>query len=145
MTHSVFSSNSYLPFVPYTSALRFLYINCGGREVTVNRTTYEEDIDPAGPSNFFRRCFWAFSSTGIFTGDNRDDDILILENTQLSTTGDALYTTARRSPSSLTYYAFCLKNATYRVNLHFVEIQFTDGQNYSSLGRRIFDIYIQVF
>ncbi|KAK2368168.1 putative leucine-rich repeat receptor serine/threonine-protein kinase [Trifolium repens] len=29
------------------------------------------------------------------------------------------------------------------VNLHFAEIMFTDDQTYSSLGRRIFDIYIQ--
>ncbi|XVF18535.1 hypothetical protein REPUB_Repub11eG0030600 [Reevesia pubescens] len=57
--------------------------------------------------------------------------------------GSDLYRDARLSPSSLTYYAFCLANATYTINLHFAEIQFTDGQNYSSLGRRIFDVYIQ--
>ncbi|XVE53068.1 hypothetical protein DITRI_Ditri02bG0174700 [Diplodiscus trichospermus] len=122
-----------------------LYINCGGRTETVDGTTYEADVDRAGPSTFYRSTtnYWAFSSTGIFLGDDRSDDILVLENTQLAASAGALYTNARLSPSSLTYYAFCLKNATYRVNLHFAEIQFTDGQNYSSLGRRIFDVYIQ--
>ncbi|MBA0742674.1 hypothetical protein Gogos_015709 [Gossypium gossypioides] len=67
-----------------------------------------------------------------------------MESRQLSSNGgNELYTDARVSPSSLTYYAFCLANATYNVSLHFAEIQFTNGETYSSLGRRIFDIYIQ--
>ncbi|MBA0742671.1 hypothetical protein Gogos_015706, partial [Gossypium gossypioides] len=68
-----------------------------------------------------------------------------MNNGQVSVDGDEeeLYTNARLAPSSLTYYAFCLANATYTVNLHFAEIQFTDDQTYSSLGRRIFDVYIQ--
>ncbi|XP_022717360.1 probable leucine-rich repeat receptor-like serine/threonine-protein kinase At3g14840 [Durio zibethinus] len=127
-----------------TEPLHYLYINCGGRRATVNGKTYEDDYDRAGPSTFFRSTsYWAFSNTGIFLDDNRPDDIYVLENTQLSTSAGELYRNARLSPSSLTYYAFCLDNATYTVNLHFAEIQFTDGQNYSSLGRRIFDIYIQ--
>ena len=56
----------------------------------------------------------------------------------------ALYTTARISPLSLTYYRYCLENGSYTVSLHFVETQFTNGTTYNSLGRRIFDIYIQV-
>ncbi|RYR50523.1 hypothetical protein Ahy_A07g037153 isoform B [Arachis hypogaea] len=56
---------------------------------------------------------------------------------------DELYRDARVSPVSLTYYAFCLGNGNYTVNLHFAEIMFTDDKTYSSLGRRVFDIYIQ--
>ncbi|XP_022717355.1 probable leucine-rich repeat receptor-like serine/threonine-protein kinase At3g14840 [Durio zibethinus] len=132
--------------------LHSIFINCGGSTETFNDTTfndtiYEADDDGAGPSTYFRSKFfpstWAFSSTGIFLDDEKNPDILVLENTQLSSSGGELYKNARLSPSSLTYYAFCLDNATYTVNLHFAEIQFTDGQNYSSLGRRIFDIYIQ--
>jgi hypothetical protein len=55
-----------------------------------------------------------------------------------------LYMKARISPLSLTYYAFCLENGNYTVNLHFAEIEFTNDTTYYSLGRRIFDIYIQV-
>jgi len=55
-----------------------------------------------------------------------------------------LYMNARVSPSSLTYYGFCLVNGNYTVNLHFAEIMFPDDQTYGSLGRRVFDIYLQV-
>lgn len=51
---------------------------------------------------------------------------------------------ARLSPLSLTYYGFCLFNGKYTVKLYFAEIMFSDNQTFSSLGRRIFDIYIQV-
>ncbi|XP_040930528.1 probable leucine-rich repeat receptor-like serine/threonine-protein kinase At3g14840 [Gossypium hirsutum] len=124
--------------------LHNLYINCGGKEETINNITYQADSDPAGPSRFYRSTiYWAFSSTGIFLDDGTEKDVLVLENNQLSSSIGQLYINARLSPSSLTYYAFCLHNATYNVSLHFAEIQFTDGKNYSSLGRRIFDVYIQ--
>ncbi|XP_021288262.1 probable leucine-rich repeat receptor-like serine/threonine-protein kinase At3g14840 [Herrania umbratica] len=126
-----------------TKTLHFLYINCGGREENVNGTTYEADYYAAGPSTFFQSTnTWAFSNTGIFLGDDRPDDIYVSENMQLLMI-DELYRTARLSPSSLTYYAFCLANRTYNISLHFAEIQIADGQNFSSLGRRIFDVYIQ--
>ncbi|KAK5844341.1 hypothetical protein PVK06_000477 [Gossypium arboreum] len=124
--------------------LHNLYINCGGKEETINNITYQADSDPAGPSRFYRSTtYWAFSSTGIFLDDGTEKDVLVLENNQLSSSIGQLYINARLSPSSLTYYAFCLHNATYNVSLHFAKIQFTDGKNYSSLGRRIFDVYIQ--
>ncbi|TYG96414.1 hypothetical protein ES288_A11G348500v1 [Gossypium darwinii] len=124
--------------------LHFVRINCGGGEITVNGITYEADNYQAGPSTFYQSTNWAFSSTGIFLSNNRPDDVLTLKSSILSSNGgDELYTDARVSPSSLTYYAFCLANATYNVSLHFAEIQFTNGETYSSLGKRMFDIYIQ--
>ncbi|KAK6270204.1 hypothetical protein POUND7_007309 [Theobroma cacao] len=128
----------------------FLHINCGGKQIPVSNTTYEGDSTEASPLRFFKGGNnWAFSSTGYFEDDaeqpNQQNDKLIIENTQLSMRDHELYTTARLSPISLTYYAFCLVNGTYNVSLHFAEIRFTGGQNFSSLGRRIFDVYIQVF
>ncbi|PNY15374.1 putative LRR receptor-like protein kinase [Trifolium pratense] len=38
---------------------------------------------------------------------------------------------------------FMETNGSYTVNLHFAEIMFTDDQTFGSLGRRIFDIYLQ--
>ncbi|TYI03499.1 hypothetical protein ES332_A11G343800v1 [Gossypium tomentosum] len=123
--------------------LHFVRINCGGGEITVNGITYEADNYQAGPSTFYQSTNWAFSSTGIFLSNNRPDDVLTLKSSILSSNGGyELYTDARVSPSSLTYYAFCLANATYNVSLHFAEIQFTNGETYSSLGKRMFDIYI---
>ncbi|KAK2994751.1 hypothetical protein RJ640_031024 [Escallonia rubra] len=54
-----------------------------------------------------------------------------------------LYTTARLSPLSLTYYARCLANGDYNVTLQFAEIIIRDNRSYQSLGRRVFDVYIQ--
>ncbi|KAG7963667.1 hypothetical protein I3843_09G129900 [Carya illinoinensis] len=54
-----------------------------------------------------------------------------------------LYTSARLSPLSLTYYVRCLANGNYTVTLSFAEIVFRDNRSFYSLGRRIFDVYIQ--
>ncbi|KAL5716592.1 hypothetical protein ACHQM5_018260 [Ranunculus cassubicifolius] len=78
--------------------------------------------------------------------NNNDDDIYIARTndlTGLTMTDSLLYTTARLSPISLTYSGFCLLNGNYTVSLQFAEIMFTSDRTYSSLGRRIFDIYIQ--
>ncbi|XP_062169065.1 probable leucine-rich repeat receptor-like serine/threonine-protein kinase At3g14840 isoform X2 [Alnus glutinosa] len=123
-----------------------LHINCGGEEVTINRTTYDVDTEPGGPSKFYmsRSQYWAFSSTGHFLDNDDETDIYIVQNSsKLSMTNPQLYKNARLSPLSLTYYAFCMRNANYTVILHFAEIVFTDDKTYRSLGRRIFDIYIQ--
>ena len=55
-----------------------------------------------------------------------------------------LYMSARLSAISLTYYGFCLASGQYTVFLHFAEIMFTNDSTYTSLGRRLFDVYIQV-
>ncbi|GLT81065.1 hypothetical protein SLA2020_524710, partial [Shorea laevis] len=122
-----------------------LYINCGGSEVTVGNTTYEDDTDPAGPSRFFEGGGnWAFSSTGHFLDDNHSTDSFIHTfKSKLSMKDSQLYMNARLSAISLTYYGFCLGDGNYTVNLHFAEIMFGHGKTYSSLGRRIFNIYIQ--
>ena len=124
-----------------------LHINCGGEAVTINgSSTAYADTGQSGPSKFYRSPQnWAFSSTGHFLDDNRPIDNYIAQNSSsLSMINPELYMKARLSPLSLTYYAFCLGNGNYTVNLHFAEIEFTDDETYYSLGRRIFDIYIQV-
>ncbi|XP_050247549.1 probable leucine-rich repeat receptor-like serine/threonine-protein kinase At3g14840 isoform X2 [Quercus robur] len=122
-----------------------LQINCGGLEVTINgNTMYDDDTEPGGASKFLKRGNWAFSSTGNFMDDKESTDIYILGNSsKLTMANPELYMTARLSPLSLTYYAFCLGTGPYKINLHFVEIKFTNDNTYSSLGRRVFDIYIQ--
>ncbi|PRQ29281.1 putative protein kinase RLK-Pelle-DLSV family [Rosa chinensis] len=56
-----------------------------------------------------------------------------------------LYTNARLTPLSLTYYANCLRDGNYTVKLHFAEIVIRGNRSYYSVGRRIFDVYIQDF
>jgi hypothetical protein len=55
-----------------------------------------------------------------------------------------LYMNARLSPISLTYYLRCLANGKYTVRLHFAEMVIRGNSSFYSLGRRIFDVYIQV-
>ncbi|KAH0915930.1 hypothetical protein HID58_030376 [Brassica napus] len=111
---------------------RSLHINCGGETVTVKAATNQH----------FKN--WGISNTGDFMDDNIDDDTYIV-STSLTLPGDSpdLYKTARRSALSLVYYAFCLENGEYNLKLHFMEIQFSDQELYSRLGRRIFDVYVQ--
>ncbi|PPR81260.1 hypothetical protein GOBAR_AA39454 [Gossypium barbadense] len=123
-----------------------LHINCGGREVDVaGNATYEDDTDGAGASRFYQsRTNWAFSTTGHFLDDDRPTDSYIWTNSSnLSMNDSRLYMNARLSPISLTYYGFCMISGNYTVNLHFAEIMFSNDNTYNSLGRRIFDIYLQ--
>ncbi|PPD91248.1 hypothetical protein GOBAR_DD11817 [Gossypium barbadense] len=125
-----------------------LYVNCGGDDVSINGKTYIGDrtFGSGGAATLYRNGDnWGFSNTGDFRDD--DDEA----NSQLrftkavqSTNLSELYTTARLCPLSLTYYHYCLENGNYNVTLHFAEIQFSNNETYASLGRRLFDIYIQV-
>ena len=124
-----------------------VHINCGGKEVIDDsNTTYEDDTYSAGASMFYRsKTNWAFSNTGNFMDDGITTDSYIATNkSRLLMNNSALYMNARLSAISLTYYAFCLGNGNYTVYLHFAEIVFTDDKTFNSLGRRIFDVYIQV-
>ena len=124
-----------------------MHINCGGKEVIVDgNTKYEDDTDSGGPSKFYQsRTNWAFSSTGHFMDNDRPMDSFIGTNmSRFTMENSGLYTTARLSALSLTFYGFCLENGNYSVKLHFAKITFTDDKTYSSLGRRLFDVYVQV-
>lgn len=91
---------------------------------------------------------WAFSSTGNFMDNDLDSDNYIVTNVSMlynsTTPVSELYRTARVSPLSLTYYGLCLLNGNYTVKLHFAEIIFTNDSTFNSLGKRIFDVYLQV-
>ncbi|CAF1993580.1 unnamed protein product [Brassica napus] len=74
---------------------------------------------------------------------NRYLDHSISSESPVSAKYPELYQTARRSPLSLAYFAFCFENGSYNVKLHFSEIQFSDEEPYSRLGKRLFNIYVQ--
>lgn len=126
-----------------------LHINCGGKDVILeNGTKYEDDLEARGASMFYSRQNWAFSSTGNFMDNDIDADNYIETNVtalyNVTSPVSELYRTARVSPVSLTYYGLCLLNGNYTVKLHFAEIVFTNDSSFNSLGRRIFDVYLQV-
>ncbi|XP_075486618.1 putative LRR receptor-like serine/threonine-protein kinase At1g07650 isoform X1 [Primulina tabacum] len=124
-----------------------LYIKCGGKEITYNGKIYEADLEARGASMFFSKQNWAFSSTGNFMDNDLDSDNYISRNISplynISAPESELYSSARASPLSLTYYGLCLLNGNYTVRLHFAEIIFTNDSSFNSLGRRIFDVYLQ--
>ncbi|GKE87490.1 probable leucine-rich repeat receptor-like serine/threonine-protein kinase, partial [Tanacetum coccineum] len=102
-------------------------------------------MDPGGASYFSSTDDrWGFSNTGNFLDDGQNIDTYILTNTSgVRVNISELYMSARISALSLTYYGFCMLNGSYIVSLHFAEIIFTNDRTYRSLGRRVFDIYLQ--
>ncbi|XP_035543987.1 probable leucine-rich repeat receptor-like serine/threonine-protein kinase At3g14840 [Juglans regia] len=122
-----------------------VHINCGGKAITSGNIKYEEDLDPAGPAKFVLGSEnWGISSSGQFWDINRTSNVYIANNVStLRMNSSELYTSARLSPLSLTYYVRCLANGNYRVTLSFAEIVFRENRSFYSLGRRIFDVYIQ--
>ncbi|KAK2976520.1 hypothetical protein RJ640_023902 [Escallonia rubra] len=108
-------------------------------------TTYEADQNSTGEAKFNPSPKnWGTSSTGQFWDRLSTSNEYTAKNVSVLRMSDSeLYTTARLSPLSLTYYARCLANGNYTVTLHFAEIIFRDNQSYQSLGRRVFDVYIQ--
>lgn len=122
-----------------------LHINCGGEKTKIGKIVYEEDKGEAGPAKFQAKGNWGFSSSGHFWDRNRSTSDYIAKNVSiLNMDNSELYTTARLSPLSFTYYGRCLLNGNYRVKLHFSEIIMRGNESFQSLGRRIFDVYIQV-
>lgn len=125
-----------------------LHVNSGGDDVRVKENgvdvVFEGDASFDGGAGSFHRTSnnWGLSSSGDFLDDNIQTNRYV-ESLQNSTSLGSIYTTARLSPLSLTYVSYCLENGDYIVDLHFAEIQYTNDSTYRSLGRRVFDIYIQ--
>jgi hypothetical protein len=87
---------------------------------------------------------WGVSNVGKFM-DAPNGSYIIYSSRQFQNTLDSeLFQTARMSPSSLRYYGIGLENGNYTVTLQFAEFGIEDTQSYKSLGRRVFDIYLQV-
>ncbi|XP_023633108.1 probable LRR receptor-like serine/threonine-protein kinase At1g29720 [Capsella rubella] len=128
---------------------RSLHINCGGPNVTIENSRrklqYQGDnYGPTGSAMNYHNTNWGFSNTGDFMDDRTTTDrYYVSSESVVSAKYPELYQTARRSPLSLAYFAFCFENGSYNVKLHFAEIQFSDEEPYARLAKRVFNIYIQ--
>ncbi|GKV40191.1 hypothetical protein SLEP1_g47860 [Rubroshorea leprosula] len=121
-------------------------IKCGGPEITSSDgTVFERDNETLGPASYFvtDTSRWAVSNVGYFTGNNNPQYTTSLLSQFQGTLDSELFQTARISASSLRYYGLGLENGNYTVSLQFAEIQIRDSTTWQSLGRRIFDIYVQ--
>lgn len=119
-------------------------VNCGGEDLTVResnrRVIYEGDgADVAG---YLSPNQWGFVSTGKFLDGSNLQYSQAVSTTRIPNLS-GLYTTARLSPLSITYFHYCLENGSYNVSLHFAETIFANDGTYNSLGNRMFDVYAQ--
>lgn len=129
----------------YVYADYSLFINCGGPETDSDGNDYDADLSRSGTSYFHpsNNGKWAYSSTGVFFANDKTPYVAT-NDFNLNISGPEYYQTARLAPLSLNYYGLCMLKGNYKVKLHFAEIMFTNDQTFSSLGRRIFDVSIQV-
>ncbi|XP_024160928.1 probable LRR receptor-like serine/threonine-protein kinase At1g56140 isoform X2 [Rosa chinensis] len=117
-------------------------IKCGGQELRgSDGILYEAENSTLGPATFNVTSTekWAVSNAGMFADRNITDYVV---NTDVT---PELFQTSRLSPGSLRYFGLGLENGPYTVTLQFAETVFLDRalQTWGSLGRRLFDIYIQ--
>lgn len=123
-------------------------MKCGGKEqITASNIKYDDDSEILGAASLYTnsKYQWAVSNTGNFLFNPNGPQYTARTDSQITETLDSeLYKTARISPGSLRYFGFDLKNGKYVVKLHFAEITMDDTRSWKGLGRRIFDVYIQV-
>ncbi|WRX28570.1 Serine-threonine/tyrosine-protein kinase [Theobroma cacao] len=121
-------------------------IKCGGPQITSSDgTLFERDDETLGPASYYvtDTNSWAVSNVGYFA-ESKNPQYKISSSSQSTSTLDSkLFQTARVSASSLRYYGLGLENGNYTVRLQFAEIEIMDTKRWESLGRRVFDIYIQ--
>ncbi|XP_027353841.1 probable LRR receptor-like serine/threonine-protein kinase At1g56140 isoform X2 [Abrus precatorius] len=121
-------------------------IKCGGPRITsADQTMYEMDNATLGPATYFVTDTdrWAVSNIGLFTGSNNPVYKSFVSNQFTGTVNPELFQTARLSASSLRYFGLGLENGFYNITLQFAETAILDTPTWKSLGRRVFDIYIQ--
>ncbi|TKY66388.1 LRR receptor serine/threonine-protein kinase [Spatholobus suberectus] len=121
-------------------------IKCGGLQIkSTDGIVYEMDNATLGPATYFVTDTnrWAVSNVGLFTWSNNHTFTSFVSNQFTGTVNSELFQTARLSASSLRYYGLGLENGFYNITLQFAETAILDTTTWKSLGRRVFDIYIQ--
>ncbi|KAJ0100605.1 hypothetical protein Patl1_20862 [Pistacia atlantica] len=117
----------------------------GPRIKSSNDVVYESDNETLGPATYYvpDTDRWGVSNVGYFTGNNNPQYKIFSQSQFTSTLDSELFQTARISASSLRYYGLGLENGNYTVTLQFAEIANLDSTGWKTLGRRVFDIYVQ--
>ncbi|KAK3042632.1 hypothetical protein RJ639_000884, partial [Escallonia herrerae] len=121
-------------------------IKCGGPQITSSgQIVYERDNETLGPATYLVNTAqrWAVSNVGLPSGSS-NPEYKVFSSSQFTNTLDSeLFQTARTSAGSLRYYGLGLDNGNYTVLLQFAEMPTQNSNSWRSLGRRVFDIYIQ--
>ncbi|XP_025820401.1 probable LRR receptor-like serine/threonine-protein kinase At1g56140 isoform X1 [Panicum hallii] len=122
-------------------------VDCGSnRSMTGSDNTFYE-IDPTntGAASYYvtDQTRWGVSNVGKFN-EAPNGSYIIYSSQQFQNALDSeLFQTARMSPSSLRYYGIGLENGDYTVELQFAEFAYPESPTWQSIGRRVFDIYVQ--
>eukprot|EP00253_Pinus_taeda_P011902 PITA_11902 len=127
-------------------------LNCGGpQKIVAPGDVFEQESERLNSASFYvdKTHKWGVSNAGYFL--NSSNTIYSSNPTYVATSQSqvtkllesSLYQTARLSASSLRYYGLGLENGQYTVKLLFAEIQFLDTSIWQTIGRRVFDVYIQ--
>ncbi|KAG8365259.1 hypothetical protein BUALT_Bualt18G0085600 [Buddleja alternifolia] len=121
-------------------------VKCGGPQIrSSDQTVYEMDNATLGPATYFMTSTgrWAVSNVGL-PADSSNPVYRSTSSSQFTNTLDSeLFQTARVSAGSLRYYGLGLENGNYTVRLQFAETDIVGTRTWRSLGRRVFDIYVQ--
>ncbi|XP_031249227.1 probable LRR receptor-like serine/threonine-protein kinase At1g56140 [Pistacia vera] len=88
---------------------------------------------------------WQLVVRVCFLMDNLTLNVQNIGSQVTGTAGPKLYQSSRQSSGSLRFYGLHLENGLHNVSLSFAETVFGDqgSQKWMSLGRHVFDIYIQ--
>ncbi|KAJ3693539.1 hypothetical protein LUZ60_009019 [Juncus effusus] len=108
-------------------------------------TVYQPDNVNLSAASFFVTDDknWGVSNVGAFA-ESTTDNYFIRSSHQFENTLDSeLFQNARMSSSSLRYYGLGLQNGNYTIKLKFAESAYFDPPDWRTIGRRVFDIYIQ--
>jgi len=111
-----------------------------------DNTFYEIDPTNIGAASYYvtGQTRWGVSNVGKFN-EAPNGSYIIYSSQQFQNALDSeLFQTARMSPSSLRYYGIGLQNGNYIVALQFAEFGYEDSRTWKSLGKRVFDIFVQV-
>ena len=122
-------------------------IKCGGPQITSSDgIVYERDNETLGPATYYVTSSqrWAVSNVGYPSGATSSQYKFSSSNDVSNTVDFRLFQTCRLSASSLRYYGLGLENGNYTVNLEFAELVIPSVNRWWRLGRRAFDVYIQV-
>ncbi|KAG6745124.1 hypothetical protein POTOM_051768 [Populus tomentosa] len=121
-----------------------LFINSGGEDVYYGKDHYHNDTSISS-FNLSPSDDWAYSYAGDYLNtDNFNASALVRNLTCEITSAKAkIDNNFRLAPVSLTYYGLCLRKGEYIVTLYFAEALSSKSEDYSTSGKRVFDIYIQ--
>lgn len=120
-----------------------LFINSGGEDVYYGKDHYHNDTSISS-FNLSPSDDWAYSYAGEYLTTNFNASASVINSTCEFTSSKAnIDNNFRLAPVSLTYYGLCLRKGEYMVTLYFAEALYSKSEDYSTSGKRVFDIYIQ--